>query len=139
MNILFMSGILCMLFGIGVIAGTFLVQRKENQVRPEGLYTEGVVLSNRVRSDKKNMQEVTFEFMKDFRMVRCTMNYEREEAKNLKPGRKYLIVYDDQTDRVYCNPMKKYRTQQNWLMIIGGIILLIGINVSMIGCGLLMS
>lgn len=136
----FAGGIVCMLLGIFLIASTFYVQKQEDKARMAGYYTTGTIVANKpsAGSAKNQKRDVTFEFTKDFQVLRCTNSYPKEEAENWKVGRNTLIVYDEVADMVYYNPMKKFRHKQAVLMLVGGIILLTGIYWSITVCGLML-
>ena len=138
MTSIFLIGIICMIIGIAVISCTFFIQKKEDEHRIPGYYMQGLVIANREYPRDNNIREVTFEFTKDFRILRCTNRYLREEALEMKIGRKYLIVYDEAINKIHCNPAKEYRKIQNITILVGGVILLIGINVSVLACGLIL-
>lgn len=60
------------------------------------------------------------------------------EAEKIYVGRKYFVIYDEDKDKVYLNPMAKYRKKQSVLVLIGGIVLLLGINWSMVSYGFIL-
>lgn len=57
-------------------------------------------------------REVTFEFTKDFQVLRCTNSYPEKDAEVGRSVAILLIVYDEVADMVYYNPMKKSRQKQ---------------------------
>lgn len=136
----FAGGVICMLVGLLLIGSTFYVQKQEDKERLPGYYTTGTIVANKPGAEKSNMRkrEVTFEFTKDFQVLRCTNSYPEKDAENWKVGRNTLIVYDEVADMVYYNPMKKSRQKQAVLMSVGGIVLLAGIYWSIAVCGLMM-
>lgn len=136
----FAGGVICMLAGLLLIGSTFYVQKREDKARMPGYYTTGTIVANKPGKGKSNAQkrEVTFEFTKDFQVLRCTNSYPENEAENWKVGRNTLIVYDEATDMVYCNPMQESRKKQAVLMLLGGIVLLTGMYWSVTVCGLMM-
>lgn len=129
----FISGILCISF-------SFYFQKQEDKYRTPGYYTEGVIVKNKeCQSDTlEAAREVCVEFTKDFKVLQCTTRFPKKEVENWRVGRKILIVYDEQKDQVYCDPMRQFRKKQHICMIVGGIVVLVGIQWSMIACGLIM-
>ena len=117
----------CILAGIGLIAATFLVQKKEDETRMPGYYTTATV--TQIRPCKNNSElAVTFEFTKDFKIRQVTNSYGTEEAGNLVTGRSSLIVFDEAQGRVYVNPMKASRQKQAVMIIVGFLVLLFGLS-----------
>lgn len=136
----FFSGILCMIIGILCISFSFYFQKQEDKNRMPGYYTEGVIVKNKECQSEtlEAAREVCVEFTKDFKVLRCTTRFPKKEVENWRVGRKMLIVYDEQKDQVYYNPMRHFRKKQHICMIVGGIVVLVGLQWSMIACGLIM-
>lgn len=134
----FVSSVICVIVGVLLVASAFVVQKKENRMRAPGFYTEAIIVANVPKKGKtQNLRDVTFEFTKDFRVIRCTNSYSVEEAEYWREGRHFLIVYDEIQDKVFCNPMKAYRKKQAVCIAVGGIVILVGIQWSILAAGLL--
>lgn len=125
------AGVIFIVLGIGTIAATFIVQKMEDKERIEGFYTTAEVVALKNLS-KDNRVSATFEFTKDFKIMKATDTFSEEEAQGLKPGRKALIVYVPETKRVYNNPMRKHRKIQGMMIIAGFLLLLFGVSIGMV-------
>lgn len=134
----FISSVMCVIVGVCVVASAFYIQKKEDRMRMPGFYTEATVVSNVPQTGHaQTIRNVTFEFTKDFKVIHCTNSYSAEEAASWREGRHFLIVYDEAQDKVFCNPMKAYRKKQAVCMVVGGIVILVGIQWSILAAGLL--
>lgn len=131
MNVWVLLGMAFMAGGILLIASTFLIQKKEDKERMPGFYTSAAILEVKPQKAQHGQTAeqvaVTFAFTKEFRILHRTYCYSKEEAKDWVPGRNTLIVYDEACNKIYVNPMKKYRKQQAVLMLAGGLTVLFGI------------
>ncbi len=125
-NIHYFIGLLFLLGGIGLIASTFYVQKQEDKVRMPGFYTTAEILSIK----RKNAGEtaVTFAFTKDFKPREVTNLFPADEAEHWVEGRRALIVYDEAANKIYYNPMARYRRKQAILMVAGFLVLLFGVS-----------
>lgn len=132
----FIGSILCLIVGIATVAWSFHIQKEEDKERVPGFYTEASIVANKLTKDQTK-RKVTFEFTKDFRVLHCTNQYEAEEAALWREGKRFLIVYDEGADKVYCNPMKESRKKQALCMVIGGVVILVGIQWSILAAGLM--
>lgn len=134
----FVSSVICVVVGVLLVASAFYIQKKEDRMRIPGFYTEATVVANVPKKGKaQNLRDVTFEFTKDFKVIHCTNSYCVEEAESWREGRHFLIVYDETQDKVFCNPMKAYRKKQAVCIAVGGIVILVGIQWSILAAGLL--
>lgn len=134
----FIGSVLCIVVGLALIGNAFYIQKKEDRMRIPGFYTEAVIVKNvPSKNTPSKMRDVTFEFTKDFKVWHCTNRYSEKEADLWREGRHFLIVYDEAQDKVYCNPMKAYRKKQAITMGIGGIVILVGIQWSILAAGLI--
>ncbi|MEE0435705.1 MAG: hypothetical protein UDB11_09960 [Peptococcaceae bacterium] len=140
MYLSFFCGTLCMIVGILIIGSAFLIQRKEDKVRPSGYYTQADILVNKPSHKKDGITQnlVKFRFTKDFKVLLAEEFFPSMEAEKIYVGRKYFVIYDEDKDKVYLNPMAKYRKKQSVLVLIGGIVLLLGINWSMVSYGFIL-
>lgn len=131
MNMWVLWGVVFTGVGILLIAYTFQIQKKEDRERMPGFYTSAAIVSVKPLKDQSGQPTeelaVTFEFTKDFRRLQRTKHYPREEAGKWVAGRSTLIVYDEAADKIYVNPMKKYRRQQAMAVLAGGLTVLFGI------------
>lgn len=126
-NIHVLVALAFILGGIGLIAATFYVQRQEDRERMPGFYTTAEIVAIKP-GKKKSELAVTFEFTKDFKIKQVTNQYSQEEAGHWITGRKSLIVYDETQDKIYYNPMAKYRKKQAIMIMAGFLVLLFGIS-----------
>lgn len=121
----------CIVIGIGCIASAFYLQRLEDRRRMSGYYTTATIVGMKPCPQKGTMA-VTFEFTKDFQLQRKMNNYPLAEVSGWVMGRRSLIVYDEVQQKIYYNPMRKYRVQQAFVMLIGFFVLLFGIACSLL-------
>lgn len=132
----FIGSILCLIVGIATVAWSFHIQKEEDSERVSGFYTEASIVANKLTKDQTK-RKVTFEFTKDFKVLHCTNQYDVDEAAPWREGKRFLIVYDEGADKVYCNPMKESRKKQALCMVIGGVVILVGIQWSILAAGLM--
>ena len=124
-------GVICILAGIGCIAATFYLQRVEDRERVPGFYTTAAIVA--IKPDKKGEQTaVTFEFTKDFQVLQRTQVFPAEAAASWITGRRSLIVYDEENETIYYNPMRRSRNRQALVMAAGFLILLFGVSWSVL-------
>lgn len=126
-NIHYLIGLLFILGGIGLIASSFYVQKREDRARMPGFYTTAEITAIKPGRSKREMA-VTFTFTKDFKILRVTNQYPVEEAEHWVKGRRALIVYDEEAGKIYYNPMIRYRRWQAALIVAGFLVLLFGVS-----------
>ena len=120
-------GLLCILGGIAFIASAFYLQRREDQERMPGFYTTATIVAIKPRKNEEQLA-VTFELTKDFKVQRITNDFPAEEAAHWTVGRRALIVYDEDMQKIYFNPMRKSRNRQALVITTGFLILLFGVS-----------
>lgn len=62
MYLSFFCGTLCMIVGILIIGSAFLIQRKEDKVRPSGYYTQADILVNKPSHKKMVLLKTLLNF-----------------------------------------------------------------------------
>ena len=120
-------GLLCILGGIAFIASAFYLQRLEDGKRMPGFYTTATIVAIKPHKNKAQTA-VTFELTKDFRVCQVTNDFPTAEAENWKTGRRSLVVYDEEQQKIYYNPMRKSRNAQALVMGTGFVVLLFGVS-----------
>lgn len=120
-------GLFCILGGIAFIASAFYLQRLEDRKRMPGFYTTATIVAMKPHKNKAQTA-VTFELTKDFKVRRVSNDFPNEEAENWKTGRRSLVVYDEDQQKIYFNPMRRSRNAQALVMATGFVVLLFGVS-----------
>ena len=123
----FLISIGCMVGGIAFLVSAFYLQKLEDRERMPGFYTTATITSIKPGQDK-TQTAVTFELTKDFKVQQITDVFPAEEAANWAVGRRSLVVYDEEKQKIYYNPMRKWRKAQAAVMLWGFMLLFFGIS-----------
>ena len=120
-------GALCVLGGIGLIASSFYLQKREDRQRMPGFYTTATIVDIKPRRNQEQLA-VTFELTKDFKVLRVTNDFSAEVAGNWQKGRRSLVVYDEGQQKIFFNPMRKSRNAQALVIAAGFVVLIFGVS-----------